>query len=102
MTGREFLNLSAIEVKNWLEKESSLKNLGQVTPEHWIFSRKILKWPVLSTRVHGDNDLEFCEIRVKYGEKLTTIKAELVDGKRMIATKILVYRGINLISYYDR
>jgi len=101
MTGREFLKLSAVEVRDWLDKHAP-GEIRQVLPAHWIRKRKILKFPTMEVRSHGDNDLEFIEIRIRFGDKYTILNTERIDGKKDITWQVKVYRGTHLISQYVR
>jgi len=101
MTGKKFLELSAIDVRDWLDKYDP-RDIKQIVLEHWVKRRKILKWPTYMMRSHGDNDLEFCEIRIRYGEKYTIMNIEIIDGRKIITRQVKVYRGTYLISQYVR
>jgi len=103
MTGREFLNLSAQEVKNWIEKNGPRCTLTNVTNEDRASRRKIIKKPIVKLRRYGDNDLEHWRLTIGYMPyRFTEIVGTIIGSKDIMVEEVLRYKDKTVIDHYDR
>ena len=99
MTGKEFLKLSAIEVKDWVESSRFPITIDQVIKDSYR-NRKILKWPTLKTRV-GKHIQNLLILWVTFDDKTTRVHIRITNEFKFIVKLVSVYRNGKLIDSYD-
>lgn len=102
MTGREFLNLSAQEVKSWIEKHGLKCTLTNVISENQASRRKIIKKPIVKLRRYGTNDLEHWRITVGYVPyRFTEVVGTILGNKDIMVEEVLRYKDKTVIDHYE-
>ena len=102
MRGREFLNLSAQEVKSWIEKHGPKCMLTNVMNEYQATRRKIIKAPIVKVRRFGNNDLEHWRITVGYVPyRFTEVVGTIIGNKDIMVEEVLRYKDKTVIDHYE-
>ena len=102
MTGREFLRMSAEEIKNWMEAEAD-PNINKVKENYKIGRRKVIKEPIIRIEARKDYNTLFYKVIVEFGDKKTVVEGEMqIDSDILVVNKIRIYCGASLIDSYDR
>ena len=102
MTGKEFLRLSAIEVKDWIEEQTSSFKISQTLDLYKKQDkRKIIKWPVRRIDRYGNNDVEHWQITVTNGEQITYASVDLINLKIFTVKHVEIRKNSVLVDFYD-
>lgn len=103
MTGREFLNLSALEVKDWIEEQKETLKISQTLDLYREEDkRKIIKWPIRRIDRYGNNDVEHWQITVTDGKRITYVHADLINLSTFIVIHVEKWNDDILIVSYER
>ena len=104
MTGREFLRMSAEEIKNWIEVEDSDPVINKVKENYKIDDRrKVIKEPIIRIEARKDYNTLIYKVVVEFGDKKTVVEGEMqIDSDILVVNKIRIYCGASLIDSYDR
>ncbi len=102
MTGKEFLKLSAIEVKNWIEEQTGSFKISQTLDLYKEQNkRKIIKWPARRIDRYGNNDVEHWLITVTNGEQITYASVDLINLRTFTVKHVEKWENSVLVDLYD-
>ena len=104
MTGKKFLELSATEIKDWIEGQRETLKIPQTLDLYREQDkRKIIKWPVRRIDRYGNNDVEHWQITVTDSRRFTYVLADLINLRTFIVMHVEIWDvDNNLVDSYDR
>jgi len=104
MTGKKFLELSATEIKDWIEGQRETLKISQTLDLYREQDkRKIIKWPMRRIDRYGNNDVEHWRITVSDGNRFTYVIADLINLRTFIVNHVEIWDvENNLVDSYDR
>lgn len=104
MTGKKFLELSATEIKDWIEGQRETLKISQTLDLYREQDkRKIIKWPVRRIDRYGNNEVEHWQITITDGNQFTYVLADLVNLRTFIVNRVEKWDiDNNLVDSYDR
>lgn len=103
MTGKEFLSLEAVEVRDWIEEQKETLKISQTLDLYREQDkRKIIKWPVRRIDRYGNNDVEHWQITITDGKRFTYVLADLINLRTFIVNHVEKWSDDILIVSYDR